>query len=166
MKHLALSFAALVPLAAPTFAHDHKTHHAVAHGIAVTQSWARETAPGQVNGGGFLTIKNNADQPDRLVSATSPASASVQLHTMTMDGGIMRMRELPDGIPVPAKSVVELKPGGLHIMFIGLKGSFKPGQTVRLALRFEKAGTVNVSLPVRPVGAQSGGGMDMGHDHH
>ena len=165
MKSLALSFAALLPLAAPAYAHDHRAHHAADHGVAIIQGWARETAPGQVNGGGFLTITNNATQADRLVSATSPASATVQLHTMSMDGGIMRMRELPQGIPVPTKGVVELKPGGMHIMFIGLKAPFKPGQTVKLTLRFEKAGAVDVSLPVRPVGAQSGRGMDMAHGH-
>lgn len=167
MKYFTLPTAALFALAAPASAHehDHGAHHATAQSIAITRAWARETAPGQVNGGGFLTITNNADQADRLVSASSPAAPTVQLHTMNMDGGIMRMRELPDGLAVPAKGVVELKPGGLHIMFIGLKAPFKPGQTVKLTLRFEKAGAVNVSLPVKPVGAMSGG-MDMGHDHH
>ena len=165
MKHLPLCLAAFSLLAAPASAHDHGAHHDTTHTIAITQAWARETAPGQVNGGGFLTITNSADRPDRLVSATSPAAATVQLHSMSMDGGIMRMRELPQGIPVPAKGVVELKPGGLHIMFIGLKGPFKPGQTVMLTLHFEKAGTLHASLPVRAVAAMNGG-MDMGHDHH
>jgi copper(I)-binding protein len=155
--------ATLTGAASPAFAHD--GHHAAAHqAIAVTNAWARETAPAQVNGGGFLTITNKGPA-DRLVSASSPVAPTVQLHTMSMDGGVMRMRELPDGIPVPAQSVVELKPGGMHIMFIGLKAPLKPGHSVALTLRFEKSGVVKLAMPVRAIAdtAQTMGG---GHDHH
>jgi len=159
----ALAFAALSGLATPVLAHA--GHHATARQtIAVTNAWARETAPAQVNGGGFLTITNNG-QADRLISATSPVTPTVQLHTMSMDGGIMRMRKLADGIPVPAQSVVELKPGGLHIMFIGLKAPLKPGQTITLTLRFEKAGLVKVAMPVRTI-SNMGQAMGGEHDHH
>jgi copper(I)-binding protein len=157
MKPYVFAIAALLPLAAPGSAHaGHRQQP-----VRITEAWARETAPTQVNGGAFLTITNHADQPDRLVSATSPVSTTAQLHTMSMDGGVMRMRELPEGIPVPAKAAVELKPGGLHIMFIGLKAPLKPGQIVKLTLRFEKAGMLRVTLPVRPVGA-----MGMARDQH
>lgn len=160
----ALTLATLTSAASPALAHA--GHHAAAHQtITISNAWARETAPAQVNGGAFLTLTNKGDAPDRLVSASSPVAPTVQLHTMSMDGGVMRMRELPEGIPVPAKGVVELKPGGLHIMFIGLKAPFKPGQTVALTLRFEKAGVVKVAMPVRAVGTMNGG-MDMAHDHH
>jgi copper(I)-binding protein len=155
----ALTLAALSSAASPVPAQA--GHHQV---LAVTNAWARETAPAQVNGGGFLTITNKG-QADRLVSASSPVSPTVQLHTMSMDGGIMRMRELPDGIPVPAQSVVELKPGGLHVMFIGLKAPLKPGQKVALTLRFEKAGVVKVAMPVRAI-ADMGKAMSGGHDQH
>jgi copper(I)-binding protein len=159
----ALALAALSGLASPVLAHA--GHHASAHKtITISQAWARETAPAQVNGGGFLTITNNG-QADRLVSASSPVAPTVQLHTMSMDGGVMRMRELPDGIPVPAQSVVELKPGGLHVMFIGLKAPLKPGQKVALTLRFEKAGVVKVAMPVRAI-ADMGKAMSGGHDQH
>jgi len=158
-----LMLATLTGAASPAFAHA--GHHAVARqAIAVTNAWARETAPAQVNGGGFLTITNKG-QADRLVSASSTVAPTVQLHTMSMDGGVMRMRELPDGIPVPAQSVVELKPGGMHIMFIGLKAPLKPGQSVALTLRFEKAGVVKVAMPVSAI-ADMGQNMGGGHDHH
>lgn len=160
----ALALAALTCTATPVLSRaDH--HHAAHQAIAITNAWVRETAPAQVNGGGFLTITNKSDAADRLISATSPVAPTVQLHTMSMDGGVMRMRELPDGIPVPAKGVVELKPGGLHIMFIGIKAPFKPGQTIALTLRFEKAGIVKLAMPVRGVGVMNGG-MEMAHDHH
>lgn len=158
-----LMLATLTGAASPAFAHAGR-HTAARQTIAVTNAWARETAPAQVNGGGFLTITNKG-QADRLISASSPVAPTVQLHTMSMDGGVMRMRELPDGIPVPAQSVVELKPGGMHIMFIGLKAPLKPGQSVALTLRFEKAGVVKVAMPVRAI-ADMGQNMSGGHDHH
>lgn len=160
----ALAMAALTCTATPALARA-EHHHAAHQAIAITNSWARETAPAQVNGGGFLTITNKSDAADRLISAASPVAPTVQLHTMSMDGGVMRMRELPDGIPVPAQSVIELKPGSLHIMFIGVKAPLKPGQTVSLTLRFEKAGMVKVAMPVRAI-ADIGQTMGGGHDHH
>ena len=153
---------ATLAIAAP--AHDYAPHRHSTKAIAISDGWARETAPGQVNGGGFLTITNASYQPDRLIGAASPNAAAVQLHTMTMDGGIMRMRQLVDGIPIPANGSVELKPGGMHIMFMGVRAPFRPGGQIKLSLRFAKAGRVDVTLPVRPVGAM--GGMDMNHDHH
>lgn len=159
----ALTLAMLTGVTSPGLAHA--GHHTAAkQAIAISNAFARETAPAQVNGGGFLTITNKAMQADRLISATSPVAPTVQLHTMSMDGGVMRMRELPDGIPMPAQSVVELKPGGLHIMFIGLKAPLKPGQTIALTLRFEKAGKVKVAMPVRAI-ADMGQAMGGSHEH-
>lgn len=151
MKHLSILLAAtLATLSTPVLAHA-QHHKGNAQGIVISQAWARETAPAQVNGGGFLTIINKGAGADRLIATTSPVSPTVQLHTMTMDGGVMRMRELPDGILVPPHGSVELKPGGMHIMFIGLKAPFKPGQNVPLTLRFEKAGTVKAVLSVKAI---------------
>ena len=131
----ALTLSTMTGAASPALAHA--GHDAAARQtITVTNAWARETAPAQVNGGGFLTITNKGDAPDRLVSATSPVAPTVQLHTMSMDGGVMRMRELPDGIPVLAKGVVELKPGGLHIMFMGLGETMVLGEMREITLEF------------------------------
>lgn len=127
--------------------------------LHVENGWMRATAPGQSVGGGFLTV-NNQGADDRLVGASSPASASVELHTMSMDNNVMRMREVND-IEVPSGKKLELQPGGLHLMFIDLKAPLKAGETVPLNLRFEKAGEVSVSLRVEAMGA-----MKAGHAGH
>lgn len=128
--------------------------------VKVADAWARETAPGQTVGGAYLTLTNTGKQADRLLSITSPAAGEVQLHTMSMDGGVMRMRQITGGLPIAPGSVVALKPGGNHIMFIGLKTPFKRGAVIPAELRFERAGRVKVSFKVQPVGAQ---GMEGAH---
>ena len=126
--------------------------------VTIDHPYARATAPGQPAGGGFLTLKNGGAAPDRLVSASAEVSKTVELHTMTMEGDVMRMRQV-DAIELPAGKMVELKPGGLHIMFIGLKAPLKKGDTFPLKLKFEKAGEVTVQVSVEAVGAAS-------HDKH
>jgi hypothetical protein len=93
---------------------------------------------------------------DQLISASSTVSDDVQLHTMTMDGNVMRMREVKQ-IDVPANGAVELKPGGLHIMFMNIKGPLKAGETVPVKLKFAKAGEVEVKMPVNAPGSQGHG---------
>lgn len=142
---------------------------AVAHGhragpLSIQHPWSRETAVGQAVGGGFLTIANNGSREDRLLSGTTPVAAEVQLHTMTMNGGVMRMRQVTDGIAVPAKGSVELKPGGYHIMFMGLKRQLRQGERLPVTLRFQRAGNVAVQFVVQPVG--STGPMEAGHGGH
>ena len=142
---------------------------AAAHGyrsgaLSIQHPWSRETAVGQAVGGGFLTITNSGAREDRLLSGTSPVAAEIQLHTMTMDGGIMRMRQVTDGIAVPAKGSVELKPGGYHIMFMGLKRRLRQGERFPVTLRFQRARSVVVQFAVQPVG--STGPMEGGHAAH
>src|SRR3546814_19094022 len=79
--------------------------------------------PGQPVGGGFVTIRNGGSEDDVLVSISSPAAQVVELHEMAMEGEVMKMRKLEAGIPVPAGQAVELKPGGLHMMFMQVKRS-------------------------------------------
>ena len=98
--------------------------------------------PGQTAGGGYLKLQNSGPA-DRLVGASAPVSSSVELHSMTMEGDVMRMRQL-EAIDVPAGKTVELKPGGLHLMLMGLKAPLKAGDSFVLKLRFEKAGEVAV----------------------
>ena len=133
-------------------------------GLAVQHAWSRETAAGQSVGGGFMTITNSAATADRLLSGTSPVAAEVQLHTMSMDGGIMRMRRVEGGIAVPAKGTLELKPGSYHIMFMGLKRPLRKGERFPVTLRFQRAGNVTVQVSVLPV--TSSGPMDSGHAGH
>lgn len=124
----------------------------------VDSAWARPTVQGQAGGGGFLKITGGS-QPDRLLSASASVSKMVELHTMEMDGSIMRMRPVP-GVDIPAGQVVEFKPGGLHVMFVGLNQTLKTGQSIPLVLRFEKAGELKVDMKIvqQPVGA--------GHEQH
>lgn len=142
---------------------------ALAHGykagtLSIQHPWSRETAAGQTVGGGFMTIANDGTRDDRLLSGASPVAAEVQLHTMTMDGGVMRMRQVTDGIAIPAKGSVALKPGGYHIMFMGLKRQLRQGERFPVTLRFARAGAVTVRFAVQPVG--STGPMEGGHAGH
>lgn len=116
--------------------------------IRIDNPWLRATAPGQIVGGGFLTIVNDGTTPDRLVSATSPIAADVQIHHTSMDGGVMRMRQLTDGVEIPANGTVELKPRSLHLMFMQLKAPLEAGARFPVQLQFEKAGTVTTQFTV------------------
>jgi copper(I)-binding protein len=111
-----------------------------------------------------MTIANSGKTDDRLIGASSPVAAEVQLHTMSMDGGVMRMRQLTDGIAVPAGGMAHLKPGSLHLMFIGLKAPLRRGTHVPVTLRFAKAGSVKVQFPVLPISA-TGPAASAGHSH-
>ena len=121
--------------------------------IKVENAYTRATAPGQQVAGGFLKIENKGSA-DQLVSASSPAAGEVQLHEMAMDGNVMKMRQVKD-IPVPANGSVELKPGGLHLMFMNIKAPLAAGETVPVKLKFAKAGEVEVKMPVNAIAATS-----------
>lgn len=125
----------------------------ITESIVIEQAWTRATPPNAPVAGGFLTIRNSGDRADRLVSVTSPDANSVEIHQMTMDGGVMRMRKLADGLAIDAESVVTLKPGGYHLMFIGPKRPIVEGGTITATLRFEKAGTREVRFDVRALGS-------------
>ena len=125
--------------------------------ISVEQPWARAAVQGGV-GGAFMRIENRGAAPDRLLSASSPVARAVELHTTIRDGDVMRMRPVT-AIEVPAQGAVQLRPGGLHVMLMGLNKPLTQGEQVPLTLTFERAGQVAVSLPVRAAGAADGGSM-------
>ena len=125
----------------------------------VEAAWARPTVAGQAAGGGYLKIIGGST-PDRLLSASAGVAKAVEMHTMEMDGSVMRMRQM-DGIDVPAGQAVALMPGGKHIMFMGLTQPLKVGDSFPLTLRFQKAGEVKVNVKVM-TGAAPMGGRD-GH---
>lgn len=141
----AAAFAAL-----PATAHDY-----AAGDIRIGHPWTR-AAGANANGAGFMALRNTGTQPDRLLSAATPAARVVELHTHIREGDVMRMRPVQD-IPVPAGEAVELRPGGLHIMLIGLAAPLAQGSRVPLTLRFERAGEVQVELVVESAGARTGG---------
>ena len=122
--------------------------------IKVENAYTRATAPGQQVAGGFLKIENKG-VADQLLSASSPVAGEVQLHEMAMDGNVMKMRQVKD-IPVPANGAVELKPGGLHLMFMNIKAPLTAGETVPVKLKFAKAGEVEVKMPVNAMGQHGG----------
>ena len=123
--------------------------------ISIETPWTRATAVAQSVGGGFMTIVNAGKADDRLVSASSPVAAEVQIHDMKMEEGVMRMRQLTGGLAVPAGARVELKPRSLHLMFMQLKAPLVAGQTVPVTLQFEKAGSVAVQFRVEAMGASA-----------
>lgn len=127
--------------------------------LDMTGAFTKAMLPGQPVGGGYLTIKNNGKADDTLVSITSSAAAVVEMHEMAMQGEIMKMRRLDGGIAIPAGKTVELTPGGLHLMFMKVKEPFKVGATVQATLTFEKAGKVDITLPVEAAGPG-------GHQHN
>ena len=119
-------------------------------GVQIENAYTRATVPGQQAAGGFMKIENKG-AADQLISASSPIAGEVQLHEMAMDGNVMKMRQVKD-IPVPAGGAVELKPGGLHLMFMNIKAPLKAGETVPVKLKFAKAGEVEVKMPVNAMG--------------
>jgi copper(I)-binding protein len=121
--------------------------------LTISGAFARATLPNAPVGGGFLTITNNGKEADKLVSITSPASADVQIHEMKMEGEVMKMRELSDGVDIPAGGTVALMPGGMHLMFMKPTKPFVVGQTVPLTLTFQNAGSITLELPVAGIAA-------------
>lgn len=122
--------------------------------IRIENAYTRSTVPGQQVAGGFMKIENKGGV-DQLISASSPVAGEVQLHEMAMEGNVMKMRQVKD-IAVPAGGVVELKPGGLHLMFMNIKAPLAAGETVPVKLKFAKAGEVEVKMPVNAMGAGAG----------
>lgn len=132
--------------------------------VAVEQAWVRATPPGATVAGGYMVLRNAGSAGDRLVAASSPAAARVELHVHVNDNGVMKMREVP-GYDVPAKGMFELKPGGAHLMFMAIKRPFKEGEKVPVKLKFEKAGEVSAEFAVGRLGGSSAPSAG-GHKHH
>jgi uncharacterized protein YcnI/copper(I)-binding protein len=125
--------------------------------LSITRPFARAMLPGQPTGGGYLSIANSGSADDTLVGASSPAARSVTLHEMKMNGSVMEMRALPDGIRIPAGATVALSPDGLHMMFENVSAPFRPGGRIPVTLVFAHAGKVEIDLPVAAIGATAPG---------
>jgi copper(I)-binding protein len=115
-------------------------------GITASDVWARAAATG--NSAAYMILRNNGAAADRLIKAESDVAGTVELHKTTMEGGMMKMAPV-DGIEIPAQGQAELKPGGLHVMLIGLKRELKAGEKFKLKLHFEKAGVQESEAEVR-----------------
>ena len=121
--------------------------------ITIEQPWSRATPSGAKVASGYSTIKNAGDSPDRLVSVTAEIAGRTGIHQMSMSDGMMQMREVTEGLPVPANGSVVLEPGSYHLMFMDLKRPLKEGETFSGTLTFEKAGRVDVTFEVEGLGA-------------
>lgn len=140
------------------FAHGYKVGE-----LEIGHPWAKVTVAGSKVGGGYLTVTNNGKEDDRLVSVSTDRAPIVQLHEMKVENDVMKMREIPGGIVIPAGQTVELKPGALHVMFMDIPQPFVEGEKINAHLTFEKAGAVDVQFNVQKAPAEHGA---MDHSDH
>lgn len=129
--------------------------------ISVDHPYARAVPPGQPNSAVFLTLQNNGNEEVSLVSASTSVAEAAELHAHIHEEGMMKMRRVPE-MTIPANDQVELQPGGLHIMLIGLKQTLAEDQTIDLTLNFSDGSSEKLDIEVTDV--MSGmGNMKMHH---
>lgn len=121
--------------------------------IHISQPWSRATPKGAASGAGYMTLTNKGTVPDRVSCVSDDASTQCQIHTMTMEGGVMKMRPVEGGLEIKPGESVMLKPGGNHMMFLSLKHPLEQGGMVKATLKFDHAGTIDVEYPVLAIGA-------------
>ena len=127
--------------------------------LKISAPWARATPKGAKVGGGYMTITNTGTVPDRLIRGATGISSRFELHEMSVDNGVMKMRELRDGVEIKPGEKVEFKPGSYHVMFMGLTQQLVQGESFKATLQFEKAGKVDVNFAIEGLGAQSPAAM-------
>ncbi len=143
MRRIAISLAAFAIFATNALANDYKLGD-----LSIAAPVARATAPGAKVGGGYLKITNNGTDADRLVAATAPFSGRVELHEMSMQNDVMRMRPIEGGLVIEPGATAVLAPGGNHVMFTGLSEPLVKGEERSVVLQFEKAGEIEVVFKV------------------
>ncbi len=134
---------------------------AMADDLHITKAWTRATPNGAPTGGAFFTVSNNGATADRLMGASSEVAAVIEVHEMSVTDGVMKMKQMVDGLLIEPGATVELKPGRFHMMMIGLPNAIKQGDMVKITLEFEHAGKVDVMFPAAQMGAPS-----MDHTKH
>ena len=148
--------------------HEHKKHgHGmmkkmgqIVEGLTVIDGWARASIPGAKNGAAYATIMNRGMKSDALIGVVSDVSVKVELHSHKNVDGVMRMRRI-FSVPVPPHSETKLKPGGDHIMLMGLKRQLKVGDHIMLTFRFQSGATEVLKVMVMRNGAT----MKKKHNH-
>jgi periplasmic copper chaperone A len=149
MKWIATALLVLVSASAPLSAQEFKSGS-----ITVRQPWSPAPPNAAQAAGGYLVVTNHGPTPDTLTGGSIDLAGRVEVHEMAMDGGIMRMRELKPGLVIKPGETVTLQPGGLHLMFMGLKQQPTAGSKVKGTLVFEKAGTIAVEFQIEPFGTR------------
>ncbi|AMN41655.1 copper chaperone PCu(A)C [Rhodoplanes sp. Z2-YC6860] len=145
-------------------AHEYK-----AGSIEIKHPWSRATPKGATVAGGYMKLTNTGATPDRLIGGSTEIAGKFEIHEMSMDNGVMKMRPLVDGVEIKPGETVEFKPGGYHLMFVGITQPVAQGKRVKGTLEFEKAGKVDVEYAIEPIGGTpkgedaGHGGMHMNH---
>src|SRR5262249_5944436 len=134
-----------------------------AGGLEIVSPWARATPKGSTVTAGYLTITNKGNEVDRLIGGSAAPASRFEVHDTITENGVGRMRQVKS-LEIKPGQTIEFKPGGMHVMIMGLKQSLSQGQTLKGTLVFEKAGTVAIEFAVQPPGATSGG--QGGHQKH
>jgi copper(I)-binding protein len=151
MRPTSLLVAGLTVLAIATaHARDYK-----AGALDVADPWSRATPKGASVAAGYMKISNTGTAPDRLISGSSDVAPTFEVHEMTTENGVAKMRLIKGGLEIKPGETVELKPGSLHVMFVGLKKPLANGDHIKATLVFEKAGTLNVEFDVHEMGAST-----------
>jgi len=154
---LALASASCTPAPPPT-----SDTAADTHSITLDNAWVRQPPPGAAVAGAYLSLTNPGPDDDRLVAVESPAAERVEIHDMQVVSGMMQMRRLEQGLPLPARDTTTLAPGGLHLMLIAPTAELTAGETVEITLSFEHAPAQTVEFEVRALMATE----DTGSTHH
>ena len=149
----------LTVIATTAYAHEYKLG-----ALEIKHPWTRATPKNAPVAGGYLKIINTGTTPDRLTGGSVEVAKRFEVHDMSMDGGVMKMRELKDGLEIPPGATVELKPSSYHIMMMGLAHPLAKGERVKGSLTFEKAGKIDVEFAVEAMGG-SPASAKMDHMH-
>lgn len=158
---LSFLFAAMISLAQASDQASTMTHD----GIMVMDGWARASATKQAKAGAaYFMVHNHGKHADTLVGAESAVAKTVEIHTHTQENGVMRMGPAGD-VDIPVDGMLTFKPGGLHVMLIGLHKPLIEGEGFEITLQFEKAGAKTIPVTIKSVAAKSGGEDHSGHDH-
>ncbi|HZK99369.1 MAG TPA: copper chaperone PCu(A)C [Caulobacteraceae bacterium] len=137
-------------------------HQYTVGSLKIGHPWSLPTPPGAPTAAGYLTITNVGAAPDRFLGGETPLAVRFEIHRMTMDGGIMRMRPIVGGLPVEPGKTLRFDPSGYHLMLIGLKRPLKVGDDIPATLRFARAGGVKVEFHVQARAPKGGAdAMDM-----
>jgi copper(I)-binding protein len=121
--------------------------------IQVRHPWSRATPPGAKVAAGYMEIRNNGRQPDRLVSATTAVAQRVEIHVTERDGEVMKMREVKS-LEIPARERYQLRPGGSHLMLVDITRPLQKGEKLLMRLVFERAGELEIELEVQDLGSR------------
>ena len=141
----ALLLIALAFLAIPNYSHSTEK-------VEITKAWLRATPPSAKAAGGYLVITNTTGVDETLIGVEFSQAGKSEIHEMKMNDGVMEMRPLKLGIKIPTGETISLKPGGFHLMFMGMKSQLKDGQNYRIKLTFTHSGTMEIDFPVLSMG--------------